>query len=143
MNLTEQEKNVEMEKNVLRIIRKNFKTTSVTEREYFKDANIDDVSDIVLRFLRDTTFIASQTFESFDEALEWCNLNSFNQKGILYAWEGYGQPNRSACYRKQMEYWKKDHRFTKFGRSTNLKSRFYDYRKKFSEAVQKVTLWVF
>jgi len=143
MNLTEQEINVEMEKNVLRIIRKKFKTTSITEREYFKDANIDDVSDIVLRFLRDTTFIASQTFESFDEALEWSNRNSFNQKGILYAWEGYGQPNRSACYRKQMEYWNKDHRFTKFGRSTNLKTRFYDYRRKFSEVVQTVTLWVF
>ena len=143
MNLTEQEKNVEMEKNVLRRIRKNFKTTSVCVREYFKDANIDDVTDIVLRVLPDTTFIASQTFESFDEALEWSERNSFNQKCILYAWEGYGQPNRSACYKKQMEYWKEDHRFTKFGRSTNLKTRFYDYRKKFSESVHTVTLWIF
>ena len=57
MNLTEQEINVEMEKNVLRIIRKKFKTTSVTEREYFKDANIYDVSDIVLRFVERPNFV--------------------------------------------------------------------------------------
>ena len=143
MNLTTHEVTQELEKYVHRKARKKYKRTSSCVREYHKDATIHDISDIVLSVLSNTTFIASHTFVSFDKALEWSKQNSFNQKCILYAWEGYGQPNRSACYKKQMEYWKEDHRFTKFGRSTNLKSRFYDYRKKFSEAVQTVTLWVF
>ena len=147
MSLTRQEKNVEMETELLRIIKKEFKPTSNCVREYFKDASIDDISDIVSAFIRDARCIANATLNTFDDALEWSKNNKFNEKGILYAWQGYGKPNRNACRRKrggqQMKFWREDHPFTKFGRSTNLKSRFYDYKKKFSEAVQTVTLWVF
>ena len=135
--------NVNLETIVLKQLKRVFKTTSISVREYFRNATLRQVVNLVSAQLEDMTVIDTATFDTFEETVEWANDNGYNQNGILYAWQGYGKPDRRACYRRQMEFWTEDQVFTKLGRSTNLSSRFKDYIGKFSQAVQKVTIWVF